>query len=71
VRETEKRRRRRLGKKLRRERRSKGERREKGAAAAGQTAQNRFSQFCCSTHSRCAEKRTDPRRLPTSCQRRL
>jgi hypothetical protein len=62
VRETEKRRCRQLGKKLRRERKSRGERREKGAAA-GQTAQNRFrrswnrfNRFCCSAHSRCTEK---------------
>jgi uncharacterized phosphosugar-binding protein len=37
--------------------------REKGAAAAGQTAQNRFNgsrnrfnRFCCSAHNKCAEK---------------
>jgi hypothetical protein len=43
---------------------SRGERREKGAAAAGQTAQNRFNRsrnrfnrFCYSAHSKCAEKR--------------
>jgi hypothetical protein len=63
VRETEKRMCRQLGKKLRREIESRGERREKGAAVAGQTAQNRFNrsknwfnQFCYSAHSKCAEK---------------
>jgi hypothetical protein len=42
---------------------SKEERREKGAAAAGQTDQNRFNRsrnrfnrFCCSAHNKCTEK---------------
>jgi hypothetical protein len=57
VRETEKRRSRRLGKKLRRgiEVEGKGEKRGR-RRRLDRLPKNRFNRFCCSAHSKCTEK---------------
>ena len=72
VRETEKRRSRRLGKKLRRgiEVEGKGEKRGR-RRRLDRLPKNRFNRFCCSAHSKCTEKEDWLCRLVTSWEHRL